>query len=72
MKDDVLKMVRSSLGAAQDNLYRANMKFGNMTDSELDQEYGASQRTCRSILSGYQDAERKAEKCIQWVESCPA
>lgn len=72
MKNEALKIVRGKLGGAQDNLYRANMQFGNMTESELDQDYGQSQKSCRSILQGYQDEESKIEKCLQWLEKCPA
>lgn len=72
MKNEVVKIVKGRLGGAVDNLYRANMQFGNMTESELDKDYGASQKSCRSILQGYQDEERKIKECLQWVESCPA
>ena len=61
--------VKTSLGNAEDNLYRANLQFGNMTEEELDKNYGQSGRSCRSIRDGYQQGCDHLKECVQWVES---
>lgn len=51
-----LKTINSAIDRARgDNLERAQHAFGNMSDQQLDQQYGQSGQTCREILKGYQD-----------------
>ena len=69
MKEKVLDIVKSALGGAKDNLYRANMQFGKMTQKELGEEYGQSGRTCGDVLAVYQNAEAELERCVKWVET---
>lgn len=69
MKERVMKIVKSALGGAEDNLYRANMQFGKMTGKELAQEYGQSGRTCSEILEEYQAEVAELKRCVAWVES---
>jgi hypothetical protein len=58
---DVLK------GARGDDLERAQMAFGNMSDQELDTVYGSSGKTCREILAGYQKNREEINAAIRFV-----
>lgn len=69
MKNNVLKIVKSALAGAEDNLYRAEMQFGNMTADELGKQYGQSGKTCGEILGGYRDKQDELAECVKWVES---
>lgn len=69
MKDQVLTIVKSALSGAEDNLYRANIQFGKMSEKELEQEYGQSGRTCGEILHEYQLKRDELKRCVAWVES---
>lgn len=69
MKERVLKIVKSALCGAEDNMNRANMQFGKMTGRELAQEYGQSGRTCGEILEEYQAEVAELKRCVAWVES---
>ena len=41
----------------------------DMTEEELDKNYGQSGRSCRSIRDGYQQGCDHLKECVQWVES---
>lgn len=69
MKKKVLLIVKNALGGAEDNLYRANIQFGKMTNTELLKEYGESGKTCGDILLGYQNEIAEMKRCVAWVES---
>ncbi len=69
MKEQVLKIVKNALAGAEDNLYRANMQFGNMSEKELNQEYGQSGRMCGDILHGHLMRRDDLKKCVAWVKS---
>lgn len=69
MKEQVLKIVKGALGGANDNLYRAKIQFGKMTQKELGEEYGQSGRTCGDILAEYRDKKAEMERCVKWVET---
>jgi hypothetical protein len=69
MKTEVLRIVQAALGGAEDNLYRANMQFGKMSQEELNQEYGQSGRSCGDILLGYQSRADEIKRCLEWVNS---
>lgn len=69
MKDQVLQIVKGALAGAEDNLYRANMQFGKMTQEELGEEYGQSGRKCGDVLAGYQDKKAELERCVKWIEA---
>jgi uncharacterized protein YjbJ (UPF0337 family) len=68
MKDEIIKIVKSAMGGAEDNLYRANLQFGKMTLKELNKPYGQSDKTCAEILNGYRDHKEKLKKCIDWLQ----
>jgi len=68
MKDKVLKIVKDSLSIAEDNLYRAKLQFGKMSERELEQEHGQSGRTRGEILDGYQNERDERKECVAWVE----
>lgn len=53
MKVHLIRLVSKNLGDAQDNLYRANLAFGKMSEEQLDKVYGHSDQTCRQIRDGY-------------------
>lgn len=69
MKARVLTIVRNALAGAEDNLYRASMQFGKMTEKELNSEYGQSGRTCGQIYEEYQTEVAELKRCATWVES---
>jgi len=49
------RIVRNAKG---DDLERARMAFGKMSNEQLDQQYGQSGQTCREILNEY-EVQRK-------------
>ncbi len=69
MKDKTLEIVKSALAGAEDNLYRANMQFGNMSARQLAEKYGQSEQTCGEMLEGCQTRKAELERCINWVIS---
>lgn len=69
MKDRVLNIVNNYLIGANDNLARANMQFGKMTDEELNAEYYQSGRTCKDIFDGYKNEVEMLKKCVKWVKA---
>jgi len=68
MKKQVLEIVKNAMAGAEDNLFRANRQFGNMTEEELDKKYGQSGKKCGEILSGYQDHHTELKRCVAWVK----
>ena len=66
MKEYVLKILK---GACGDDLERATRAFENLSEKDLDVEYGYSGKTCRQVLKEYQDDRDKMKKAIAWVES---
>lgn len=52
-----------------DDLHRARLRFGSMTEEELDKEYGQSGRTYRQILREYEEHEEKINKAIEWLKN---
>jgi hypothetical protein len=52
--------------ATGDNLERCSAAFRNMSNSELDQEYGTSGHTCREILQGYKDDRERNKGALEW------
>lgn len=51
-----------------DDLERANIAFGHMTEQELDQPHGMSGRTRRQVWQGYKDDHAKVKEAAAWVE----
>jgi len=64
-KDYILRMVKMQTG---DNLERAKAAFRNLSDDDLDRQYGQSGQTCRQILAEYQTARDYHVKAIAWLE----
>lgn len=52
------KLIRILENAKGDNLERAEMSFGKLTEDQLKEEWGRSGRTKGEILEGYRE-ERK-------------
>jgi hypothetical protein len=49
-QEEIKKYIISTVKySTSDNLERANMQFGRMSQTQLDREYGQSGRTCREI-----------------------
>ena len=69
MKNKVLTILNAKVAGAEDNLYRANMTFRNMSSKELKQEYGMSGRTCGEILHEAQTQLDDLKKCVEWVKN---
>lgn len=69
MKDEVLNIVKSTLSGAKDNLYRASLQFGKMSEKELNEQYGNTGITCGEIFSQHQNKVSELKRCVAWVES---
>lgn len=52
-----------------DDLPRARIMFAGKSKQQLQQQYGASERTCAEILSGCERHEKEIDAAIQWVQS---
>jgi hypothetical protein len=48
------KLIQIVEGACGDDLYRARVAFGGMSDAELDEHYGQSGQTRRQILQEHE------------------
>jgi len=66
VKQKVIKIIRSSLAGAEDNLYRAKRMFDART-MDLSAEYGQSGQSCKSILDGYQKEYDELKAALDWV-----
>jgi len=65
----VTQIVRDKLGVAEDNLHRANLQFGKMSESELSQKWGESGHSCRFILTEYEDEVNDLKECLAWLSN---
>ena len=52
-----------------DDSYRAKMAFKNKTPEQMQQQYGQSGETCRSILDGYLQRDEKIDRAIACLRS---
>lgn len=68
-KEHVLRIVKSALSVAEDNLYRANMTFGHMSEAALNTEYKQSDRVCGEILNDFREEKAQLDRCVEWVKS---
>jgi hypothetical protein len=50
-----------------DDLERANMAFGKMTEAQLDQEWGQCGQTCRAVWNNYKDQAAKHDEVCAWL-----
>lgn len=65
-----IEYIRMALRSIRDDsLERAKMSFKNMTDEQLDNQFGQSGRTCREILAGYQQDRDRHEAAVYWLET---
>ncbi len=69
MKERVLRIVEAAAAGANDNLYRATLQFGGMSQKELGEEYGESGKTCGELYEEYQAEVAEMDRCVAWVES---
>lgn len=61
------RFVRQALDRASgDDLERANMAFGGMTDKQLDSQWGQSGRTARQIWQEYKDHRQEWTEASEW------
>ena len=51
--DKIIHILNGYLGNAEDNLFRAKLKFKGLSQEELDAQYGQSGKTCQEILEDY-------------------
>ena len=54
-----LQIIKQELSCADDNLYRAKLRFGNLTPEELSKEYGESGQSCGEILDSCERTVRE-------------
>ncbi len=50
-----------------DDLYRASCAFKNLTETEMDEEYGESGQTPRQIIEGYTNRSNKCDEAIKVI-----
>lgn len=64
------KVVRDALQNLRgDDLERAEKEFMNYSEEELDKKYLQSGKTCREILSKYQEHRKEIDNAILWVNT---
>lgn len=51
------------------NLEKAETAFRNLSNDELDKEYGQTGKTCRQILDEYRRHRDEIENAILWVDA---
>lgn len=66
IKQYIISIVKN---ATSDNLERANMQFGRMSDDQLDKEYGQSGRTCREIWNEYKDERELNQSALHLLDN---
>jgi hypothetical protein len=67
-KEYVIKAMESYKG---DNLERATARFRNLSEQELDSQYGQSGMTCRQIWDEYKEARAAWQKAFDWLNGVP-
>ena len=68
-REELTAYIRRCIDNARgDDLERAKMAFGNLTDAQLDEEYGQSGETCREILEGYQRGADKNAAALDFFD----
>jgi len=65
MKVEIRRIIRASLGVADDDLHRAKTRFAG---TDLSVQWGESGQTKQEILNGYQDRVILLNQCLAWVE----
>ena len=68
LKAQVISILKSHLGGAEDNLFRVKHEFRYKTDEEYNLKWLRSGKTCREIVDSYQETFDRTLECIQWVE----
>lgn len=69
IKDTVALIIGREVSAAEDNLYRAERQFQNMTSEGMKAPYGQSGKSCQEILDNYKNAAADAQLQLDWVHS---
>lgn len=64
MKEYILKLIENDIGAARDNVIRAEFSFRGQ---DLSKTYGSSGETKQSILDGYRSWLAEGEKAKAWL-----
>lgn len=68
--EEHIAYIRMALRKAKGgDLERAKMSFKDMTDEQLDRQWGQSDQTCRGILTGYQQDRDRHEAAVYWFEA---
>ena len=55
--------------ACGDDFERATFEFGDMTEEQLNQIYGNSDKTCRQVLAENRENRDLHESALKWFES---
>ena len=63
-----IEAVQNILGAAQDNLIRAEMSFHGMSALQMKAEHGQSGESRMSILSSYKSRVAECKAALKWIK----
>ena len=66
-RKQIIEILEAKLIGENDNLYKANMQFGGMSESDLNSEYYQSGRKCKDILKGNIEAVDAVKKLIAFA-----
>ena len=66
MKDKILKLIDKEIGAASDNVARAERAFSGMSDQEMQEQHGQSFESRQSILDGYVNWRSEYQQLREW------
>lgn len=60
-------LLENALGAAQDNLARAQMTFKRYSEASMNKPYGSSTETPKQILAEYQAQKAELLNALRWL-----
>jgi hypothetical protein len=71
MSDHKRLAVQALQNMRGDDLARARWTFKRYTPAQMQEEYGASGRTCAQVLAEYEASDARIDAAIKWVEAQP-
>ena len=69
IKAKIIHILQRDILNSQDELYRIERMCGNLSEKQLNQEYGQSGRTLKEILERNRRMVDETNECINWIES---
>lgn len=61
-------MLNALRGYRGDDLYRAKAAFRNLSEEQMQEQYGQSGKTRQEIIEGYQAHETRCDEAQEWID----